>query len=462
VGFLFAFSVSDLNPVHDTEAAFYHGLQSFSQWVSTEITGALASMFHNIVGIVISAMVHTTPQFADTKFNPVQPSLFNPVWHTMVTMGVACAGIIMAIGITAAVIKGETGLLVKQVGLGLLGILLMASPIVPDIVQALFNVIDIFSKYILNSAVQGAIHQASHAAHARQSLATQIQQSLGYLTGGSGMLIIIMLIVGCLAALVVWFELIARLAIAYLMMALVPLALAGLFFKGTQSWIKKAVEGIVGVAFSQIIIAVVLALGFSAALSAGATDSETSAALFLVFMMIATLGLPVALRVAPLAVDAAIMGTEVSGMARHHAAKVGKAAVSKGAGALGGGAGAGGAAGGAGAGGAGGAGLRAAQSGLRSGPGGGSSGGASSRAGLIGDVQMGMGNHPGSTGPSLNNSKKSQGSTERKDNVVKPIDKNVKPPPTPPTPPQPPRKPPPSPRQPPPGSTPGPTKPPRS
>lgn len=340
---LFALS---LNPAHDVASAFLAGMKDFAAWTMSAIMSALNAMLKSIIDLIISAMTHTTPQFADTKFNPVQPALFNPIWSTMVKLGVTIAVILMVVGIIAAVFRGEPGLLGRQLGLGLLGILLMASPIIPDLVQALFDVINVASRYILVTALQLAHHQSLSPATSVTAQLKQAELGLG-LPSYAGTVGAILLILGCILALLVWLELVAREAIAYLVMALVPLALAGLFFKGTSTWIKKAVEGIIAVALSQIIIAVVLALGFSSLFNAVSSDSLTAGALFVVFMFIATLGLPLALRVAPLALDAALVGTEISAMARRHGARVGKAAIGKGAGLLGGGAGAGAGAGGA-------------------------------------------------------------------------------------------------------------------
>ena len=352
MGYLLALAASDLNPVHDVAAAasaigsvsasaigsaMLDAMKSFATFVTNQIVTELNAILTALINLIVYIMRSTTPQFADTKFNPYQPTIFNPVWRVMVIVGVTFAVIIMTIGIISAVMRGESGLLGKQMLMGLVGVLLMASPIIPDVVQALFDTINVFSRYILSA---GLTTTAAAAMHRNMSIGSQISAAVTGITPGiPPLLTTIVTLAACIAAIFVWFELLAREAIAYLIMALVPLALAGLFFKGTSAWLKKAVEGIIGVALAQIVIAVVLALGFSAALTSMKSDSITDGALFVVFMGLAALGLPIAMRVAPLALDAALVATDLSAMARRHAGGAMRKGASMAAGGMGGGAG---------------------------------------------------------------------------------------------------------------------------
>ena len=335
---LLALSLSDFNPSHDVAGAFLDALKVFTSWITSQIVHQLAALFQTLFDLITQEMLTTTPQFAHTKFNPVQPTLFSPVWGTMVKLAVVFAVLLMLVGVIAAVIRGEPGLLGKQLGLGFLGIVLMASPVIPDLVQALFDVIDVFSRYILSASLAAATHTALNA---KMSLSSQITQAVANPFGGAlegSLLGAIVILLGCIAAVFIWFELLAREAIAYLIMALVPIALAGLFFKGTSRWIKKAIEGVIAVALAQIIIATVLSLAISSLLTSVKNNSITDAALFAIFMMIAAMGLPLAMRVAPMAFEfgeAALIGADVAKMARHHVgggARAGAGAMSKGGG----------------------------------------------------------------------------------------------------------------------------------
>ncbi len=312
--------ISDLNPIHDAQAIGNDVWHSLANGISHAILDALAAILKATINLVLYGMQHTTPQFAHTKFNPVQPALFSPVWSVMVIVGITLAVLILFIGVISAIIKGETGLLGKQLIFGLIAVMAMASPVPPILAQAIFGEIDFFSHYIMSASLTLA---HTTAAAAGQSTIAKITTLLtpGYVPAG-GLPVVLFVIIGIIAALAsvcVWFELVAREAISYLIMGLFPLALAGLFYKGTSKWLRRAIEGLLAVALGQMIIAVLIAFAMSSLLSAARTISITDFTLFSIFMFLAALGLPIAMRVAPMAFEfgeAALHSSSLASSAR--------------------------------------------------------------------------------------------------------------------------------------------------
>lgn len=302
---IFALSLSDLNPVHDAAAIGHATWTAIAAGVSAAIMTAIKSLISGLLQAIITMINHTTPEFAKTHYNPVQPALFNPVWHVMVIVGITCAVLIMFIGIISSVVKGETGTLAKQLVYGLIAVMVMASPVPPLVAQAIFSVIDVLSRFILDSALAQAGHAGFFSSTSSSAIVAKNAVAMFTVTNPeiSGTFVTLIGIFTALAAVAVWFELLAREAIAYLIMGLFPLALAGVFYKGSSRWLRKAIEGLLAVALGQIIIAILFAFAVSALLIGGQNMSLTNFGLFAIFMFLASIGLPIAMRVAPMAFE---------------------------------------------------------------------------------------------------------------------------------------------------------------
>jgi hypothetical protein len=137
----------------------------------------------------------------------------------------------------------------------------------------------------------------------------------------------LLLLVAALAALTVWVELSVRAALLYLLGALVPLALAGLFWRRLASWAVRLGEVILAVALSQVVITAALVVGTTVvdkALQPGQGPGATVGGLMagIGLLLLASLGLPITLGVVPIAVDAAVAagaGRGAMSAARQHA-----------------------------------------------------------------------------------------------------------------------------------------------
>jgi hypothetical protein len=151
-------------------------------------------------------------------------------------------------------------------------------------------------------------------------------EAVGSALGMPGAATALLLLVGSLAALTVWIELSVRAALLYLLGALVPLALAGLFWRRLASWAVRLGEVILAVALSQVIITAALVVGTSVvqqAMRPGQDPAANVGGLLagVGLLLLASLGLPITLGVVPIAVDAAVhagVGRQVLGAAGRH------------------------------------------------------------------------------------------------------------------------------------------------
>jgi hypothetical protein len=118
-------------------------------------------------------------------------------------------------------------------------------------------------------------------------------------------------LLAAIAAFMLWIELAVRSALILVATAFLPLGLAGLLWPRTASWLRRLGEIVVAVAISKLVIVVVLILG-AAALTESTVSLSTPGADIdamvngVAFLGLATFGLPMALRVVPLAAEAAM------------------------------------------------------------------------------------------------------------------------------------------------------------
>lgn len=153
---------------------------------------------------------------------------------------------------------------------------------------------------------------------------------LGGLPGSPQPTLLVVAVVGLLAF-VVWVELAVRAALVYLLVAFVPVALAGLFWSATARWARRLAETLAAVVLAQLVITVVMVL--AAAALGGADDSGSDPvgpagvgagvdrlAVGLGLLLLGSLALPMTLRMLPPVLEAAAVagtGAAVSRRLRH-------------------------------------------------------------------------------------------------------------------------------------------------
>ena len=148
------------------------------------------------------------------------------------------------------------------------------------------------------------------AALARLGTALGVTAAVG---GGAAAAIgaLLLALLAALAALVLWIELAMRTVLILVTTAFLPLGLSGLLWPKTASWLRRLGEILTAIAISKLVIVVVLVLGAAALtnspISLTSPGSDLDAMVSgVAFLGLATLGLPMALRVVPFAAEAAL------------------------------------------------------------------------------------------------------------------------------------------------------------
>lgn len=124
--------------------------------------------------------------------------------------------------------------------------------------------------------------------------------------------VVMLVLFTILIAFTIWLELSLRAAVIYLLAAMVPIALIGLYWRRLTSWLVRLAEIIVAVALSQVVITMAMVLGTTLigkslnANSGGPGMEIANIMQGLGLLFLASLGLPLTLRLVPMAVDAAV------------------------------------------------------------------------------------------------------------------------------------------------------------
>jgi hypothetical protein len=288
--------------------------------LGSAVLSGLAHLAAWAIAGVVHAVVATTSVDPATVMAPGAGP-----WRAMVTVAAVVAVPILLVAVAQAALRGEPAEMARR-GLGVplaVGVGLVAAQ---ALLSALLAACSWASAVLVSVGAGGEGHLA------------QVWGRLGAALGSSGELATsaagmpgaasgLLLLVAALAALTVWVELAVRAALLYLLGALVPLALAGLFWRRLASWAVRLGEVILAVALSQVVITAALVVGTSVvdkALQGGQAPGVTIGGLLagIGLLLLASLGLPITLGVVPIAVDAAVVagaGRSALGAARHHA-----------------------------------------------------------------------------------------------------------------------------------------------
>ena len=231
-------------------------------------------------------------------------SWFQGPWRAMTTVALLAAIPLFLAGVLDSLIHGE-----GVAGLGrVVGRLLAAafgSVVALGLVQLLLSLVDVACELVERGSgisMSGAL--------ARLGVALGVT---ALARGGTAAAIgaLLLAIIAALAALVLWLELAMRSVLVLVSTAFLPLGLAGLLWPRTASWLRRIGEILAAIAISKLVIVVVLVLG-AAALTASPIALNTPGADIdamvqgVAFLGLATLGLPIALRVVPFAAEAAL------------------------------------------------------------------------------------------------------------------------------------------------------------
>jgi hypothetical protein len=260
---------------------------------------ALASFFGDFVsGFVKWAMAGVAQAMTATTDLSLTSGWLQGPWASMVSVAGVLAVPLFLAGVVQVVVRGEgPGGLAKL--LGRLVAAAMGTMVALACVRLVLALVD-YACAVVERAAGGSVNGV--VGHLGEALS-----AAGTTSGAAGS--VVLAIVAGVAAFILWLELAVRSALLALAVVFLPLALAGLLWPTTAGWLKRMGEVVGAIAVSKLVIVVTLALAASALGSKLAVSTPGADVSDLVlgtaFLMLATMGLPMALRLVPLAVAAA-------------------------------------------------------------------------------------------------------------------------------------------------------------
>ena len=272
--------------------------------LASDIVSAFArAIGGGIVGLAdwaLGALTHAAVSTTEPSFD----SWFTGPWRAMAAVAGLVAVPLLLFATVSALVRGEGPGGVARV-LGRLGLATVGMVLALGLVRLVLGLVDEAC-----ALVEGLSGVSLAGALARLGTAVGLGAVAGGGTAGAVGTILLALVAG-VAAFVLWVELALRTALLVVATAFLPLGLAGLIWPATAGWARRLAEVVVAVAASKLVIVVVLVLG-AAALSTGALSLATPGADLdvvvqgVAFLGLATFGLPMALRLVPVAAEAAI------------------------------------------------------------------------------------------------------------------------------------------------------------
>ncbi|MBP0453940.1 hypothetical protein J5Y04_31015 [Kitasatospora sp. RG8] len=253
-----------------------------SDWVAGKISKLAADALKELAGAIGTGVVWLLQQFADS-FNEASTIDLRKVGIGQVTGIMTMLSVLIAVFLAlvqfAKVAVSQQGAPLATVlkGLGKYAVVL---GVYAGAAQVILDWIDQVSIWIINySFTGGGSDQASAAAAMKQQLGTLFSGLVasggggaagGALITGGGVMsqaIGAVIVLGILAILVIgalWIEMFVRQAGIMVLMASMPIALAGQLSDETQEWWPKARRAFTAMAFSKLAIVVCFAIGFNA------------------------------------------------------------------------------------------------------------------------------------------------------------------------------------------------------
>jgi hypothetical protein len=245
---------------------------------------------------------------------------FTAPWRAMIAVAAVMALPILLAGVATEVLAGRPGMAVRRGVLLplLIGPTLLAARAVLGLLLAVVNGA---CALVVQLGVGGPAGFASALNRMRGVLGVAVGPAP--VPGTGGVTSVLIILVTAFLCFVIWIELALRAALVYLLVAFIPLSLAGLFWTITSRWTRRLLEILAAVVLAQLVITVVMVLAAAAladhpdGLAAGV--DQTAVGLALLFL--GTLGLPMTFRLIPHVLEASVAagtGAAVAGRMRQH------------------------------------------------------------------------------------------------------------------------------------------------
>jgi hypothetical protein len=258
-------------------------------------------------------------------------SWFAGPWRAMLAVGAALGLPVLLVGVASEVLAGRPARALRRGALLpiLLGPVLLAARAALGLALA---AVDGLCATVVAVGIGGPDGYARALERMRGLLGVGLVGAggLGGLPGSPQPTLLVVAVVGLLAF-VVWVELAVRAALVYLLVAFVPVALAGLFWSATARWARRLAETLAAVVLAQLVITVVMVLAAAALGGADGAGSDPVGragvgaavdrlAVGLGLLLLGSLALPMTLRMLPPVLEAAAVagtGAAVSRRLRH-------------------------------------------------------------------------------------------------------------------------------------------------
>ena len=227
---------------------------------------------------------------------------FSGPWSAMLVLAALASGGVLLVAVIHGALSGRAGELARRGLLAPLGVAVLAGPGALGAAGALIE-----ATSAACGLVEGLALGPGGFGAALGRLPTQVGAGL---PGAPLVVGALMAIAVGLVCFVIWVELAIRAGAIYLVVAFLPLGIAGLFWAPAARWLRRLVEVLVAVVLSQLVITVVMVLAAADLAHGGTgTGAESQPADTLV-TSIALLGLgsfslPMALRLVPHAAEVA-------------------------------------------------------------------------------------------------------------------------------------------------------------
>ncbi|MGH9070508.1 MAG: hypothetical protein ACRDX8_04930 [Acidimicrobiales bacterium] len=275
------------------------GSQALARAIANAFGSAIAAGVRSIAGWVVNTFIHaltttTTPHLVG--------GWFSQAWEGEVAVAIAFSAPFIIAGAVQSLVHGEPG----EMGMRLIGGTAVVALVLGagrELIQGMVVAVDGACTMLLNIGAGGPAHVA------------QVWGTVAGASAGVGMLAtlsvgpaVIAGVVIILAGVAIWVELATRMAIIYLLVAFAPLSVVGLYWQWGARWARRLGEVLMAVIISQLVITTVFVIGTDAlgsASSGGAGAQIGALATAIGMMLLGTIALPAALRLAPHVTEAA-------------------------------------------------------------------------------------------------------------------------------------------------------------
>lgn len=252
--------------------------------IVTSILSALASAFNGAVTDVFKAVegsmiATTTPHLRHSTW-------FGQVFHAVMVPAFVISMVVLMCAIAEAVLRGEPHEVVRRA---------FVAPVAVGVAMAAATTIGGAAVGAVNTLSKGVLDAS--LAHNAATVGLGAIVTAITTTSIDPLITIVLALVAIVALVCVWIEMVLRGVLIYLVFAMVPLAVAGVFWRQTQSWLRRVIDITVALLLTQLIIFTVFAIGIDAV--SHLTTGWSAAPLAIGTLVIAAFSLPIALRLAP-------------------------------------------------------------------------------------------------------------------------------------------------------------------